>query len=50
MREVYALVPRVSQYLDWSDSTISFGKDDQPEFIPNPGKSALVLDPIIGGY
>lgn len=46
MRQVYALVPGVPQYLDWSD----FDRSDHPDFIPNPGKSALVLDLIIGGF
>jgi hypothetical protein len=48
--EVYALVPGVPKLLDWSDHTISFGLTDHPEYIPNPGKNALVVDPIIGGY
>jgi hypothetical protein len=43
IREVYALVPGVPQYIDWSDSMISFDKSDHPDCIPNPGRSALVL-------
>ena len=49
LREVYALVLGVPQLLDWSDCTISFGLTDHPYYIPNPGKNALVVDPIIGG-
>lgn len=49
IREVYALVGRVPQLLDWSDHTISFGLKDHLEYIPNPGKNALIVDPIIGG-
>lgn len=29
--EVYSLVPGVSQYLDWSDSMISFDQSDQAD-------------------
>lgn len=48
LREVYALVPCVPQLLDWSDYTISFGLTNHLDYIPNPGKNALVIDPIIG--
>jgi hypothetical protein len=35
-------------YLDWSEDTISFSREDHPDYIPNPGQYPLVLDPIIG--
>ena len=35
-------------YLDWSEDTISFSRDDHPDYIPNPGLYPLVVDPIIG--
>lgn len=47
LKEVYALVPRVPQYLDWSECMISFGQIDHPDYIPNPSKTALIVDPII---
>lgn len=50
LREVYALVPGVPQYLDWSNHTIYFGQEDHLEYIPNPCKTTLIVDPIIRGY
>jgi hypothetical protein len=35
-------------YLDWSDRAITFDRDDHPDYIPNPEKYPLVVDPIIG--
>jgi hypothetical protein len=35
-------------YLDWSDKTITFDRDDHQDYIPNPGKYPLVIDPVIG--
>ena len=35
-------------YLDWSDKAITFDRDDHPDYVPNPGKYPLVVDPIIG--
>lgn len=49
IRDVCTLVLDVPQYLDLSDSVISFDQFDHPDFLPNLGKSALVLDPIIIG-
>lgn len=49
IKEVYALVPGVPQYLDRSDAAISFDQSDHLDYIPYPAKSALVLDLIIGG-
>lgn len=37
------------QRLDGSDSVISFDRTVHPDYIPHPGRSALVLDPIVGG-
>jgi hypothetical protein len=35
-------------YLDWSDKAITFDRDDHPDYIPNPGKYPLIVDPVIG--
>jgi len=35
-------------YLDWSKDTISFGREDHPDYVPHPGRYPLVVDPIIG--
>ena len=35
-------------YLDWPEDTISFSREDYPDYIPNPGLYPLVVDPIIG--
>ena len=35
-------------YLDWSDKPITFDQDDHPDYIPNPGRYPLVVDPVIG--
>jgi hypothetical protein len=34
-------------YLDWSDKPITFDQDDHPDYVPNPGRYPLVVDPII---
>jgi hypothetical protein len=35
-------------YLDWSDKPITFDQDDHPDYVPNPGRYPLVVDPVIG--
>jgi hypothetical protein len=35
-------------YLDWSDSAITFDQEDHPIYVSNPGKYPLVVDPVIG--
>ena len=47
-REVFTIRKATPSYLDWSEDTISFGRDDHPDFIPNPGQYPLFVDPIIG--
>jgi hypothetical protein len=34
-------------FLDWSDDTITFSREDHPNRIPNPGQYPLVVDPVI---
>ena len=38
------------EFLNWSDTSITFDKRDHPRQVPRPGHSALVLDAQIGGY
>ena len=47
-REVISVTKATSFYLDWSEDTISFGREDHPDYIPNSGQYPLVVDPIIG--
>jgi hypothetical protein len=47
-REVYTTRPATPSYLDWLTETISFGREDHPDYIPNPGHYPLVVDPVIG--
>nr|CAB3505081.1 unnamed protein product [Digitaria exilis] len=47
-REVMLVRPATPSYLDWSSETISFGREDHPDHIPNPGQYPLVVDPVIG--
>ena len=47
-REVFAVQHAPPTFLDWSEETISFGRDDHPDRIPNPGQYPLVVDPVVG--
>ena len=47
-REVFSVTKATPANLDWSEATISFSRDDHPNYIPNPGLYPLVMDPIIG--
>nr|XP_051221384.1 uncharacterized protein LOC127339589 [Lolium perenne] len=38
------------EYIDWSNQSITFGKEDHPKAVPRPGHAALVLEAQIGGY
>jgi hypothetical protein len=33
--------------MHWSEAAITWGREDHPRLMPNPGEYALVLDPII---
>jgi hypothetical protein len=50
IRELLATVPSVPQFLEWSDTDITWSQADHPETIPEPGKYALVVNPLIDGY
>ena len=45
-REVNMTAPAVPQYLRWSEHSISFDRTDHPDYIPEPGKFPLVVDPL----
>ena len=47
-REVFSVTKAMPSYLDWSEDTISFSRDDHLDYIPNLGLYPLVVDPIIG--
>ena len=46
-RELFSVTKATPSYLDWSEDTLSFGRDDHPDYIPNPGLYPLIVDPII---
>ena len=50
LRELNATVPAVPQYLNWSEVPITWDRSDHPDYIPEPGKCALVVAPIIDDY
>jgi hypothetical protein len=46
-QEVYAAEPATPAFFDWSESAITFDRDDHPDRIPQPGRYPLVVDPTI---
>jgi hypothetical protein len=47
-REVCSAKVATPVYLDWSNKPITFDQDDHPDYVPNPGRYPLIVDPIIG--
>jgi hypothetical protein len=47
-QEVCSVKVATPVYLDWSNKPITFDQDDHPDYVPNPGRYPLVVDPIIG--
>jgi len=45
--EVFAARMAVPQYLNWSNTPITFDRDDHPDKVVAPGVYPLVVDPII---
>ena len=39
-------MPPTPQYIHWSDSNISWGREDHPIIMPNPGTYLLVVDAL----
>jgi hypothetical protein len=46
--EVLAAEKAPPSFLDWSEDTITFSREDHPNRIPNLGQYPLVVDPVIG--
>jgi hypothetical protein len=46
--EVLATEKAPPSFLNWSEDTITFSREDHPNRIPNPGQYPLVVDPFIG--
>jgi hypothetical protein len=46
-RKVYAVTPAVPEFLRWSDTAITFDRNDHPDYVPQPGKLPLVVSPIV---
>jgi len=47
LREVCAVATAAPSYLKWSESAITFDRQDHPDRIPNPRSYPLIVDPII---
>jgi hypothetical protein len=45
--KVLAVEKAPPSFLEWSEDTITFSREDHPNRIPNPGQYPLVVDPII---
>ena len=41
--------PTMTEFLNWSDASITFSKANHPPKVPYPGRAALVLEAQIGG-
>jgi hypothetical protein len=46
-REIFSVQLTTPLFLDWSETTIMFDRDDHPNYVPNPRVYPLVVDPII---
>jgi hypothetical protein len=46
-REIFFVQLVTPLFLDWSKTTITFDRDDHPDYVPNPRVYPLVVDPII---
>jgi hypothetical protein len=47
MTEVFSIEVAALVYLDWSSRAITFDRDDHSDYIPNPGRYPLMVNPII---
>ena len=48
--EVNEAAPLVLSYMKWADTTVTFDQSDHPPHIPNPGRHALIVDPLVESY
>ena len=39
-----------TEYVDWSEQSITFSRADHPPSVPRPGHAALVVEAQIGGF
>jgi hypothetical protein len=46
--EVLAAERAPPSFLDWSEESITFSREDHPNRTPNPGQYPLVVDLVIG--
>ena len=46
-QEVNTTMPAIPQYMHWSDSTITWGREDHPSLMQNLGSYTLLVDAII---
>jgi hypothetical protein len=46
-REIFSAQLATPLFLDWSETAITFDRDDHPNYVPNPGVYPLIIDPII---
>jgi hypothetical protein len=49
MRSLNAIVPKIHQFVRWSETPIQWSHDDHPRHIPE-GYYAMVANPLIEGY
>jgi hypothetical protein len=45
-REVFSIEAVAPVYQDWSDRAITFDRDDHSDYVPNPRKYPLIVNPI----
>jgi hypothetical protein len=46
-RDIFSVQLATPLFLDWSETTITFDRDDHPDYVPNPRVYLLIVDPII---
>jgi hypothetical protein len=49
MRSLNATVPKIRQYVRWSEVLVQWSREDHPEHIPD-GYYTMVVNPLIQGY
>jgi hypothetical protein len=42
--------PATTEYLQWSNQTVRFSREDHPRKVPRPGHAPIILKAQIGGY
>jgi hypothetical protein len=45
--EVNTIMPVEPQFMHWSETAITWGREDHPRLMPSPGEYALVLDIVM---